>query len=186
MVKYGKGYTEEEIIRGCIANDRRCQEFLYRAHFDVMMAMIRRFTQDDETALHILNNGFLRVFRKMDKYSGKGSFQGWIRRIVYHSVSDHFRKESNYLHFIVLDDAEKNTRTGPLENLYYEDLIKLINALPSKRGEVFRLYAIEGYSHKEIGEMLEMSEGTSKWHLSKAREELRENILSQKNRQHAG
>ena len=85
-----------------------------------------------------------------------------------------------------MDDAEKNTHTGPIDHLYYEDIIKLVDALPTKRGEVFRLYAIEGYSHKEIGEMLEMSEGTSKWHLSKAREELREHILSQKNRQHAG
>jgi len=187
MVNYGKGYTEEEIIRGCIANDRRCQEFLYRAHFHVMMSMVRRFTSDEETALDIINSGFLRVFKKIEKYSGKGSFQGWIRRIVYHSISDHFRKEANYLRFIVLDEVEKPSQSGPLEQLYYEDLIDLVNALPRKSGEVFRLYAIEGYAHKEIADMLEISEGTSKWYLSKAREQLREQILNQSNkRQHAG
>ena len=178
-------YTEEEVIQGCIRNDRRAQEFLYRQQFHVMMAMIRRFTKDDEVALDILNNGFLKVFRNMASYAGKGSFQGWIRRIVYHSISDHFKKESNYLKFIVLADGEKKSTTTQLDDLYYQDLIKMVDTLPEKSRLVFKLYAIEGYTHKEIAERVEISEGTSKWYLSRARETLRNLITQQTRKQYA-
>ncbi len=186
MSKGRKVYCEKDIIRGCIANERQFQELLYREHFNVMLAMVHRFTRDEEKALDILNSGFLKVFKKIESYSGTGSFQGWIRRIVYHSISDHFKKESKYMHFIVLEDAEKPSAKNALDNLYYDDLLEFVNSLPQRSGEVFRLFAIEGYSHKEIGERLEISSGTSKWHLSQAREQLRSLISQHMNQQYAG
>ena len=179
-------YSEQDIIRGCIANERKFQELVYREHFDVMLAMVHRFTSDEEKVLDILNSGFLRVFTKIEMYSGTGSFQGWIRRIIYHSISDYFKRESKYMHFIVLEDAEKPTEKNALDNLYYNDLLEIVDSLPERCGEVFKLYAIEGYTHKEIGERLEMSSGTSKWHLSQARAQLKGLITKHMNQQYAG
>ena len=181
-----KKYTEEQILEGCRRNDRRCQEALYREHFRVMLAMVRRFTQDEEVALDVINNGFLRVFQKIDTYQGKGSLQGWIRRIVYHSISDHFRKESKYLKFIVLEEAEKRSHTTPIDDLCYQDLLNMVEKLPDRSKEVFKLYAIEGYTHKEIAELMGISDGTSKWYLSEARKKLQRLISQQTKTRYAG
>jgi len=178
-----KTYTEQEMIHGCIGNDRRHQEALYRTYFETMMRMVRRYTNDEEKAFEILNNGFLKVFKKIDTFRGEGSFEGWIRRIVYHSISDYFKKESSYLRFIVLEEAEQNAPQHALNSLYYDDLMEVINTLPGRSKEVFNLYAVEGYSHKEIADRLEISEGTSKWHLSNARDQLKK-LLEQRMQQH--
>lgn len=181
-----KTYSEEQIIEGCRRNDRKFQEILYRRHFDTMVRMIRRFTRDEERVLEILNNGMLRVFQKIDSYAGTGSLEGWIRRIVYHSISDYFKKESRYLKFIVLEEAEKNYNGSALDGLYYDDLLELLNDVPEKSRAVFSMYAIEGYSHKEIAEQLQISEGTSKWHLSNARNILKNIIHQRMDQNYAG
>ena len=181
-----KTYSEQQIIEGCKRNDRRFQEILYRQHFNVMLGMVRRFTKDDEVALDVINNGFLRVFQKIDSFEGKGSLQGWIRRIVYHCISDHFRKESKYLKFIVLEEAEKRSHTSPIDDLCYQDLLNMVEELPDKSKEVFKLFAIEGYTHKEIGELMNISEGTSKWYLSEARKKLQILISKQTKTRYAG
>lgn len=169
-----KTYTEEELVTGCAANDRRAQEALYRRFFPEMLRMCRRYTRDDDTALEILNNGFLRVFKKIHTFSFKGSLEGWIRRLVYHSMADYYRDNARYLHFLVLEDHDKPVQESSHEVFYEEDILKAVQTLPPVSQEVFRLYAIEGYSHAEIAESLQMSEGTSKWHLSTARQKLRE------------
>lgn len=161
--------NEKAIIQGCIDNNRVSQEKLYRYYFSKMISMCYRYTSDQETALTIVNDGFLKVFKKIDTYSHQGSFEGWIRRIVFHSISDYFRKENKYLKFMVFEEREKVLDTNAENQLYYEDLIKLVDNLPGKSKDVFTLFAIEGYSHKDIGKQLGISEGTSKWHLSEAR-----------------
>lgn len=171
--------TENEIIKGCIANKRRSQEVLYRAHFAPMMRMIMRYTQDEEVAMTICNDGFLKVFRRIESYEGRGSFQGWIRRIVYHAMSDHFRKEAKYIQFMVFDDYEKESHAAALSDLYLDDLLDLVGKLPSMTSQVFRLYAIEGFNHREIGERLSMSDNTSKWHLANARKKLKSMLKKQ-------
>ena len=179
-------YDETTIVEGCVNNKRKFQEILYRQQFEPMMNMVMRYAKDQETALDILNQGFLRVFRKIDTYSGKGSLQGWIRRIVYHSISDHYRKESSYLKFIVLDEVDKETRSDALDGLYYEELLEIVESLPEKSRVVFKMYAIDGYPHKEIAESLGISEGTSKWHLSNARVQLKKLIKKRAKQQYAG
>lgn len=165
-------------IDGCISNSRRSQEELYRHFFPVMERMIRRYTQDDDQVISILNNGFLRVFKKIHLYKYAGSFEGWIRRLVYHSLSDYFRSGSKDLKFLVFEEIPRDKPIAPQNNLYYEDLMNLVHKLPEKHMQVFQLYAIEGYLHREISEQLKMSENTSKWYLREARKILQESIAN--------
>jgi RNA polymerase sigma factor (sigma-70 family) len=174
--------SENEIVAGCVRNDRKCQEILYRRHFPAMIQMCLRYTNGDkERALEILNDGFLRIFKKIDTFEFKGSLEGWIRRLVFHAISDYFKQNQKYLDNIVFSEvlpepkiAQNGRNTeGALSNLYYDDLVRNIEILPPATREVFRLYALEGFSHAEISAQLHISVGTSKWHLSTAREQLR-------------
>jgi RNA polymerase sigma-70 factor (ECF subfamily) len=177
------------IIEGCVNNDRKCQELLYRQFFDTMFGMCIRYTRDEDLAMQIVNDGFLRVFKKIDQFRFEGSLEGWIRRLVFHALSDHYRKVNRECKFI---DIEKAARVGQreqiLSNLYLQDVYKLISNLPDATRAVFELYALEGYKHAEIGDQLGISEGTSKWHLSNARKLLKEMIASRQeiNRTYAG
>jgi RNA polymerase sigma-70 factor (ECF subfamily) len=167
-------YTDQELVEACSANNRRAQEYLYRRFFPEMMRMVRRYTRSDDTAIEIVNNGMLRVFKKIDTYAFRGSLEGWVRRLVYHCMADYFRENARYLHFLVLEDHDQSVQPRGLESFYEEDILNAVRSLPPMSQEVFRLFAIEGYSHAEIAESLQMSEGTSKWHLSTARQKLRD------------
>lgn len=167
----------ENIIAGCKKNDRKSQELLYRQFFPTMMSMCMRYMGDREKAAAIVNDGLLKVFTRIDQYKNLGSFEGWIRRIVFRSISDAVRKESNYLKFMVFEDYESRSNDNVLSKLYEEDILKLIDKIPAASGDVFVLFAISGYSHKEIAEQKGISIGTSKWHLSEARKRLQELIL---------
>lgn len=157
------------MVRGCVANDRQWQELLYRRFFPAMMAMCMRHAGDREEAMTIVNNGFLRVFKKINLYSGTGSLEGWIRRIVWHSVADYYRAQSRYLRFLELDDRDEPVKQSPADGLYAEDIMRMVEELPRASQEVFRLFAIEGYAHAEIAERIGISVGTSKWHVNAAR-----------------
>lgn len=172
------------LVEGCIRNERSSQEQFYRQFFPTMMRMVLRYTQDKEEAMTIVNNGFLRVFKKLDTYSYKGSLEGWVRRLVFHSLSDYFRlKKNKPMHFLELADRDQPVANEVYANLYFEDLVKLIDHLPPATAEVFNLYAIEGYSHAEIADRLMISVGTSKWHLSNARQKLQA-LLKKRNKQY--
>ncbi len=172
-------YTDEQLVKGCTENDRMYQEALYRRYFATMMRMCSRYTTDESIALSICNDGFLKAFKKMGTYSFKGSLEGWIRRIVYHTLSDHFRKESKYIQFMVFEDRDEQSNPEIIPGLYFEDLMKLVQKLPITTEKVFKMYAIEGFNHREIGEKLGMSENTSKWHLANARRKLQGLIKQQ-------
>lgn len=175
MTFFGKrNYTEQELVDGCASNDRRTQEALYRRFFPEMLRMCRRYTRDENTAIEIVNNGFLRVFKKIHTFGFKGSLEGWIRRLVYHSMADYYRDNARYLHFLVFEERDEVVPERGHEVFYEEDILRAVHTLPPVSQEVFRLYAIEGYSHAEIAENLNISEGTSKWHLSTARQKLRD------------
>lgn len=181
MKLFKKTYTNAELIEGCKKNNRKCQEVLYMKYFDEMYKMCFRYLKEEESTLDVLNTGFLKVFEKIDSFRSEGSFEGWVRRIIYHSMVEHFRSQRSYQKFIVLepDQSHPNTKKVPasaLEELYYEELLELLAELPPKSALVFRMHAIEGYSHREIGSELNMSENTSKWYLAKARKELQDRI----------
>lgn len=173
-----KSYTEEELVAGCVRNERRAQEQFYRKFFPEMLRMCLRYTRDEDTALEIVNNGFLRVFKKLHTFAFKGSLEGWVRRLVYHSMADYFRENARYLNFLVLEERDNAVPERGHESFYEEDILKVVSKLPPMSQEVFRLYAIEGYSHAEVAESLQISEGTSKWHLSTARQKLRDQLIA--------
>lgn len=181
-----KTYTDEALVAGCAANDRRAQEALYRRFFPEMLRMCRRHTRDDEVALDILNRGFLRVFQKIHTFAFRGSLEGWVRRLVWHSLADHFRDNARYARFLVFeerDDSNVPAAGHEADAFHEEEILRAVRNLPPMSQEVFRLYAIEGYSHAEIAESLRISEGTSKWHLSTARQKLREKLQEEERRE---
>ena len=161
------------MVKGCIKNNRTYQEALYRRFYPVMIRMCMRYTSDRNIAMEIVNTGFLRVFKKIHTFQFTGSLEGWIRKIVYHSLADHFKKQSNNVHFLALEKGDKPKDDYVLESLYAGDILKLVDKLPEATRRVFILYAVEGYKHHEIAEAINISVGTSKWHLSEARKKLK-------------
>ena len=176
-MKYSNKSTDNELIQGCRQTNRLAQKFLYERFFGKMFGIAMRYTQNQEEALEILNNAFLKVFTSLDKYEDNNNLAGWIAKIVFNTAIDHVRRNTKYkqvMDFNVENDA--SVGNDSLGNLQAEDLYRLIQKLPTSSRTVFNLYVVDGYKHKEISEMLNISVGTSKWHLANARKELQEMI----------
>lgn len=176
MVKPVSKYSDndwDKLIQSCSRNNRKSQEILYRHFFPIMEKMVLRYTRDEDQIIDILNNGFLKVFQKIDTFENKGSFEGWIRRIVYHSLSDYFRSRNRDLKFLIYENKYTNEPSEKEKhNLYYQDLMGLINKLPEMHMQVFHLYAIEGFNQREISEKLKINHSTCRWYLAEARKQL--------------
>lgn len=172
-------HTEKELVEGCVRNDRWSQELLYRRFFPTMLRMCYRYAHNQEEAMEILNTGFLRVFKKVHTFNFSGSLEGWIRRIIFHSIADYYRQNDRKVHFLSIEDRDAPTQQGPLDDLYFEDIINLVDQLPDASRDVFWLYAVEGFTHVEIAEKTGISVGTSKWHLSNARKLMKELLQRQ-------
>lgn len=177
----------DDIIAGCKSNNRKSQEKLYRMFFPKMFSLCTKYTNDEDNSMMILNDGFLKVFKNIHQYDGRGSFEGWVRKLVFHCLSDFYRRENKYLSLLIFEEKDVQGDFRIIDQLYFEDLMKLIDKLQGNTHRVFNLYAIEGYTHREISELLSISEGTSKWHLSQARAKLKSFLLSTNNSiNHAG
>lgn len=166
----------EELIHGCIRNERSAQEQLYRLFYPRMMAVVRRYINQEAQAEEILNNGFLRAFQKIRQYTFQGSFEGWLRKIVFHAISDYIKQNVRYNEQIVLVEKDEYIHKDHADRLYYNQLLELVQSLPDATRAVFNMYVMEGFAHKEIGKLLGISEGTSKWHLSEGRRILKDKI----------
>lgn len=166
----------EQLIQGCIRNERSAQEKLYKLFYPRMMAVVRRYIDDEMQAEEVLNNGYLRAFQKISQYTFQGSFEGWLRKIVFHSVSDYVKQNIRYSEKVVMVEKDELVHKDHADRLYYNQLLELVQGLPDATRAVFNMYVLEGYSHKEIGKILGISEGTSKWHLSEGRRNLKEKI----------
>lgn len=140
------------------------------------MALVRRYIDQDVQAEEVLNNGYLRAFQKIQQYTFQGSFEGWLRKIVFHAVSDYVKQNMKYNEKVVLAEKDQYIHKDHADRLYYNQLVELVQSLPDATRAVFNMYVMEGFSHKEIGKMLGISEGTSKWHLSEGRRQLKEKI----------
>lgn len=169
--------TESDLINGCIEGNRKMQEELYQRFSPKMYAVCLRYASNTEEAQDILQEAFIKVFRKIGSFRGDGSFEGWIRRIFVNTAIEHFRRR-RYLQPVT--EREENTIEGKsinaLDGLAEKDILALIQELSPGYRTVFNMYVIEGYSHKEIGEMLGISEGTSKSQLSRAKVILQEMV----------
>lgn len=162
----------KKIINGCIAGDRRDQELLYRRHAPRLYSVCLQYSGNDEEARDILQEGFIKIFDNLENYKHEGSFEGWMRRIVVNTALERYRSRHNLFRVDDIDtinEPEAEPDTEDYSGLEAVDLLYIIRELPPKYRMVFNLYAIEGYSHKEIGKMLSISEGTSKSNLSRAR-----------------
>lgn len=186
MPFFKKPYTEQELIKGCAENDRRCQEELYKRFFPDMMAFCMQQVRKEDLAMEILNAGFLRVFQKIQLYSSdKGALGAWIRTIVRHAVADHFRKASQPLTEELVYHYVENkfyVDNKVFEGFEADRMRQLLQMLPEKTSAVFRKYVIEGYDHQEIADQMGMAVGTSKWHLSEARKLLQHHFTTLYNR----
>lgn len=162
--------TESDLLVGCMQGDRRMQEELYRRFSPRMYAVCLRYAGKVEEAEDILQEGFIKVFKKMDSFRGDGSFEGWMRRIFVNTAIEHFRRK-RYL--MPVTEKEENSiegkYTSALDDLGAKDILALIQDLSPGYRTVFNMYVVEGYTHKEIAEMLGISEGTSKSQLSRAK-----------------
>ena len=166
----------EQLIQGCIHNERGAQEKLYHLFYPRMMSLVRRYIDHEMQAEEVLNNGYLRAFQKIKQYNFQGSFEGWLRKIVFHAVADHVKQNTRYANQIVLVEKDQYVHQDHADKLYYDQLMQLVQALPDATRNVFNMYVMEGFTHKEIGNLLGISEGTSKWHLSEGRRVLKERI----------
>jgi RNA polymerase sigma-70 factor (ECF subfamily) len=172
------GQTSElqELIKGCIRNERSAQEKLYKLFYPRMMALVRRYIDEVQQAEEVLNNGYLRAFQKISQYTFQGSFEGWLRKIIFHAVSDHVKQNVRYSEKVMLVEKDQFVMKDHADRLYYNQLVTMIHELPDATRAVFNMYVMEGFSHKEISKALGISEGTSKWHLSEGRRVLKDKI----------
>lgn len=162
--------SESDLIEGCLKGDRRMQYELYQRYAPKMYGVCLRYAANAEEAQDILQEGFIKVYRKMESYRGDGSFEGWIRRIFVNTAIEHFRKKT-YLQPIT--EQEETTIEGKylsvMDNLAEKDIIQLVQQLSPGYRTVFNMYVVEGYTHKQIADTLGISEGTSKSQLSRAK-----------------
>jgi RNA polymerase sigma-70 factor (ECF subfamily) len=175
------------IIDGCLQNNRRSQEELFKLFYGKMLAVCMRYTKDKDNAQEIVQEGFIKIFDKLGAFDYKGSFEGWIRRIIANTAIDSIRKSKKDP---FLSDKDEDFKLGAEDlmveredletiDLKAEVAMEAIHKLSPAYRAVFNLYVLEDYSHKEIGEILGISEGTSKSNLAKARMNLQK-ILSEK------
>jgi RNA polymerase sigma factor (sigma-70 family) len=172
-------YTINELIKRCKAGERKAQELLYKQFASKMLGVCFRYATDRMEAEDMLQNGFIKVFQKIADFRDEGSFEGWIRRIMVHSSIEYYRKHNKMIQLVDIEDVALEPSVNPLAtaNLAAKDLMVLIQRLSPGYRIVFNLYAIEGYSHKEIAAITGISEGASKSQLSRARTVLKEQII---------
>jgi len=177
----------KKIIEGCLRNDRRSQEAIFKLFYGKMMSVCMRYTNDKDTAQEVLQEGFVKVFEKLGAFDYKGSFEGWVRRIVANTAIDAIRRSKKNP---ILTDNDNDFKIGgenPMEKqetielgeLKAEMAMEAIQKLSPAYRTVFNLYVLEEYSHKEIAEMLGISEGTSKSNLAKAKMNLQKILNKQ-------
>lgn len=185
-----KKTQEVKMLKGCRAGKAKYQQMLYELYYGKMLSVCLRYARSREEAKDVLHEGYMKVFAGIGNYKGDGSLEGWIRRIMINTAINHYHKNKKLKDtFSIEDEYEEATEQDYLtdedviQQMAYDDLLKIIRTLPPAYQTVFSLYAIEGYNHREIAEMLHISEGTSKSNLAKARKKLQKQVqelLSQK------
>ena len=174
--------TEESLIKKCTSGNSLAQKMFYEKFAGKMMGICLRYTKDYEEAQDVMQDAFIKIFGKLADYEKKGSLEGWVRRIVVNSALDSYRKNKKHQTNIDVDSVDYllDDKAFIIEELNADDLLAVIKTIPAGYQMVFNLFAIEGYSHKEIAEQLSITESTSKSQYSRARKLLRD-LLVKKN-----
>ena len=179
---------EQELIAGCIEGKSWAQRAIYDRFAPAMMSVCVRYVADRETARDLLQEGFIKLFTKIKSYSGTGAFGGWVRRIFVTTALEHLRQNDALKHSANLEDVGnyiENVEETVLQKISADDLMNCIAALADGYRTIFNLYAIEGYSHAEIAEMLGITEATSRSQFMRARKILQKNVLSLHGKEYA-
>jgi len=167
-----------QLLAGCLEQDRKYQKELYKSFYGFAMGICLRYAGNRYEAAEIMNQGFLKVFTGLDKYSPEKPFKAWLGRIMINTSINYYRSN---LKMAQMDDLEKaegfSNYDLPDSKLSYDDLISMVHKLPPAYRTVFNLYVIEGYTHEEIGKLLNISDGTSKSNLFKAKDKLKRMIV---------
>jgi len=174
--------SEIEVIEGCKRGDRHSQKLLYDRFSGKMFALCSRYVKDKMEAEDVLVKAFTKILDRINQYKNEGSFEGWVRRVMVNESLSYLRRNKSMYVETDIDAADKELNFEKLESeLEAQDLLKLIAELPSGYRIVFNMYAIDGYSHKEIGEELGINESTSKSQLSRARALLQRRLIELEN-----
>lgn len=171
--------SDLQIIKGCAKHNRKAQQLLYDRYSPFLLGVCLRYAADRAEAEDILQDSFLKVFFNIRKYSGTGSFTGWLRKIAVNTAITHYHKNLKFRYYVEIDEFV-STETGEQgfeeEQFTADELHKVLNELPAGYRIVFNLYAVEGYKHKEIAKMLRIDTNTSKSQYSRAKAALREKL----------
>ena len=182
-MSFESALLEQDLIKGCTLNDRRVQELLYKQYCSSMMVLCKSYAKNEEDAIEVLQDGFLKVFQQIDRYdAGKSSIYTWMRTIMIRTAIDFLRRQNKKNVAIEWkEEHDSGIEAEALQRMSAQQILYMLQHLPATTRAVFNLYITEGYNHREIGELLKISEGTSKWHLSEARKYLL-NLLRAKER----
>lgn len=170
--------NEQQLIEGCRRGERVAQKELYEMYSRKMMGVCLRYVSDRETARDLLQDGFVKVLTNIDSYSGVGSFEGWMRKIFVNCALEYLRKSDVLREAADLDNTSElvHPDSSAISDLSAAELMKLVQELPVGFRTVFNMFAIEGYSHKEISEMINITESTSRSQFTRARQMLQRRI----------
>lgn len=172
-------HTEKELVALCLQGDRMSCKELFDLYSGKFMALCYRFARDSNEAQDMLQEGFIRIFNKLDLYSGEGSLEAWMRRVMINTALKYRQKHIGKHNYTEIDNVHVfDPMPTIIDELSKEEILKLVQELPDGYRTVFNLYVIEGYSHKEIADQLEIGESTSRSQLVKARSLLKEKLLN--------
>lgn len=174
--------VQQKLIDECIGGNRRAEYELYKTVFSYLMSICIRYTRNEMKAKEILNMGFLKIITNLSKYNQQTPFKPWARKVMINTLINEYKREKRHHENIeyvedYFDNEQYSDINEALVKFDGQQVYNFIAQLPDVNRQVFNLYFIDGYKHKEIAEMLGMSEGTSKWHINSAKEKLRELIL---------
>ncbi|MEM9544639.1 MAG: RNA polymerase sigma factor [Bacteroidota bacterium] len=176
----------QHILKGCKKRNRNSQHELYKLFYAYGMSISIRYVKKEDEAIHVLNDSFMKVFTRIQKYNDQYDFKPWFRKIVVNTSIDYMKKQKQLQMKSQIEDAKHiSDREDILSRIGYKELINLVQSLSTAYRTVFNMYVIDGYKHDEIAKTLNISVGTSKSNLSKARAQLRDMITQQLKLQHA-
>ena len=175
--------NEEQLVIKCLEKDTLAQKQLFEFYSRRMMGVCLRYSKDSDEAQDVLQMGFIKVFEKLDMYNHKGSLEGWIRKIIVNTALDNIRKNKKLMNNVDIEKVDyqlHNYNENAIDVLSAQDLLKVIQSMPTGFKTVFNMYVIEGYSHKEIAAELNISVNTSKSQFSRARAYLQKILIKEK------
>lgn len=172
------GNTPDALVHASVKGDRVAQRALYERYSPLLFGIIKRYVADQHHAEDILSEAFYRIFSKLHQFGFEGSFEGWMRRITVHTVTDYFRKHQKHLDAQRQEpnDIDAGLTMDAAAGLSYKELLGYIHELPDTQRAVFNLFVFEQYAHKDIAELIGITEANSRWHLNDGRRRLKEKI----------